>query len=568
MSNLHRQNYWRDLRTILTLFFAARGRSLLIGIFLAAATIIAGIALLGLSGWFITATAIAGLSVTSALMFDVFSPAAAIRMLAIVRTASRYGERLVTHDATLGVLAAMREKLFRGWSAPGAARALLARPASLLFRLTVDIDVLDSLYLRVLVPVGAAIGAAVVAGLTLGLLLHPLLGTGLCLWLLLVGLGVPVVASRAARRTARKQSYSLEALRARTIDLVSGQTELAVAGRLDAQCASIMAADNHLAEADKDFNKLETATTAVFGVTTTVVLVGTLLFSAALVETGIATPPLAALAVLIAFASVEPFAGLRRGALELGRTMMAARRIGPRLEPLPPVAPPGTPPPDLALCFDTVTVGYSPDNPVFSKLSLSVKIGERVALIGKSGAGKSTLLAVATGEIGAAEGEVLISPCTLLPQRTELFRDSLRENLRLAAPQTTDDVLWEALEAAGLASDLRKLPDGLDTPLGESGLGLSGGQGRRFALARLLLRNTPFWLLDEPTEGLDGKTAQDVLDRLSILTKGRTILVATHVRREAAIADRIIVLENGRITADICRSDPRYAKTLATLRAG
>jgi len=568
MNDLRPQSHWHHLRVILSLFFATRGSSLLIGIFLASATIMAGVALLGLSGWFITATAIAGLSVTSALMFDVFSPAAAIRMLAIIRTASRYGERLITHDATLGILAAMREKLFRGWSAPGAARALFARPASLLFRLTVDIDALDSLYLRILVPAGAAAAAAVVAGLTLGLLLHPLLGTGLCLWLLLVGLGVPVIGAVSARRAARKRAYSLEALRARTIDLVSGQTELAVAGRLDAQCASIMVADNHLAAADEDFNKLETATTAVFGMTTTIVVVGTLLFSAALVQNGTATPPLAALAVLIALASVEPFTGLRRGALEFGRTMLAARRIGPRLEPMPPATHPNMPPPGLALSLDAVTVGYSPDNPVFSELSLLVKTGERVALIGASGAGKSTLLAVATGEVSPAQGKVLISPCTLLPQRTELFRDSLRENLRLAAPQATDEILWETLEAAGLASDFRQLPEGLDTFLGEGGLGLSGGQGRRFALARLLLRDAPFWLFDEPTEGLDGKTAQDVLEQLSTLAKGRTILVATHVRREAAIADRIIVLEKGRITADICRSDPRYAKTLASLRTG
>lgn len=566
MKSTHVKGRLRHLRTILALFLAERRRAILTGALLAAMTILAGIALLGLSGWFITATAIAGLSAVSALMFDVFSPAAAIRMLAIIRTAARYGERLTTHDATLRILAAMRERLFRGWAEPGAARALLARPASLLFRLTVDIDALDALYLRILVPAGAALAAAIVAGLTLGLLIHPLLGSGLCIWLLTIGLGVPIVASRAAQRTARKRAYSLEALRARTIDLVSGQTELAIAGRLDAQCELILSADNRLAEADNHFNRLETATTAIFSMTTTIVLVGTLLFSAALVETGFITPPLAALAVLIAFASLEPFSGLRRGALELGRTLLAAQRLGPRLETVPKERIIEKPPAGLALSLQNVTSGYDTAYPVLSQLSLVIEAGERVALIGASGAGKSTLLNIATGELPAMEGKILVGPHTLLPQRTELFQDSLRENLRLAAPGATDETLWESLEAAGLAPDLRKLPGGLDTLLGEGGLGLSGGQGRRLALARLFLRNTPFWLLDEPTEGLDGKTAQDVLDRLSILAKGRTILLATHVLREAMIADRIVIMEKGRIVCDVRRSDSGYATTLAALR--
>lgn len=120
------------LKPILTLFFSEKRGKLWAGMLLAAITVLCGILLLGLSGWFITATAIAGLATASALAFDVFAPAAGIRLLAILRTASRYAERLVTHDATLAVLAAMREKLFRSWAAPQAAKILLRRPSRLL----------------------------------------------------------------------------------------------------------------------------------------------------------------------------------------------------------------------------------------------------------------------------------------------------------------------------------------------------------------------------------------------------------------------------------------------------
>ena len=131
---------WSAFRPILALFLTERRAALLAGALLAAATVLAGIALLGLSGWFITATAIAGLSSATAFAFDVFAPAAAIRFLALARTAARYGERLTTHDATLGVLAGLRVEVFRNWAQPQAAQRLLKRPARLLFRLTADID--------------------------------------------------------------------------------------------------------------------------------------------------------------------------------------------------------------------------------------------------------------------------------------------------------------------------------------------------------------------------------------------------------------------------------------------
>src|SRR5262245_33492023 len=115
------------LLPIIRLFLTERARALLLGALLSAATVMAGIALLALSGWFITATAIAGLSTATAIVFDVFAPAAGIRLLAIVRTAARYGERLTTHDGALRVLASLRERLFRGWSDPGAAAMLLHR---------------------------------------------------------------------------------------------------------------------------------------------------------------------------------------------------------------------------------------------------------------------------------------------------------------------------------------------------------------------------------------------------------------------------------------------------------
>lgn len=558
---------WRDLRLVLRPFLAAQPRPLLLGCLLAAVTVLAGMALLGLSGWFITATALAGLHAATAFTFDVFMPSAGIRLLALGRTASRYGERLVTHDATFAVLATLRVRLFRGWAKAEAARELLMRPARLLFRLTADIDALESLYLRLFVPAAAALGAALLAGVVLGFM-HVGMGLALMLWLVIVGWGMAFLVARRARRPAVLRAHAIEALRARAVDLVAGQTDLVMAGRIDAQRDALMNADMHLAKADLALNKLEAAAGFAYGSAGTLTLVGVLLAVGVLVGEGVIGAPAAALALLVALTATEPFAALRRGALDAGRTWLAVRRLAPRMTPAhdEPVA---TRECDAAFAvqLQSLTVAH-PGSPtqVLSDVTLTLNAGERVALIGASGAGKSTLLATIAGEITPQSGSTSAQSACLLTQRTELFQDSLRDNLRLAALDATDDQLHAALHAAGLESDVRALAAGLDTQLGEGGLGLSGGQSRRLALARLLLRPVPLWLLDEPTEALDAATAHDVLQRLAQYAGPRTLLIATHLRREAALADRLVCMRQGRIVADLRRGTDAFDAALRSLR--
>jgi ATP-binding cassette subfamily C protein CydC len=559
---------WRELRLVLRPFFAEQPRALLLGGLLAAVTVLAGMALLGLSGWFITATALAGLHAATAFTFDVFMPSAGIRLLALGRTASRYGERLVTHDATFGVLASLRVRLFRGWARPEAARALLMRPARLLFRLTSDIDALESLYLRLLVPAAAALGAALLAGVVLGFM-HAALGAALALWLVISGWGIALLVARRARRPAIRRAHAIEALRARAVDLVAGQTDLVMAGRIDAQREALMRADARLAKADLALNRLEAASGFAYGSAGTLTLVGVLLIVGTLVSEGLIGAPAAALALLVALTATEPFAALRRGALDAGRTWLAVRRLAPRMASSEDDAATAKPERDapFALQLKNVSVTHPGSRTeVLSDVSLTLRAGERVALVGASGAGKSTLLAAVAAELTPQAGHVSAQPACLLTQRTELFQDSLRDNLRLADPAASDVRLWAVLQAAGLDADVRALSTGLDTRLGEGGLGLSGGQSRRLALARLLLRPVPLWLLDEPTEALDAAVAHDVLQRLAQHAGARTLLIATHLRREAALADRLVCMRHGRIVADLRRGSDAFDAALRGLR--
>ncbi|MRN42395.1 MULTISPECIES: thiol reductant ABC exporter subunit CydC [unclassified Brucella] len=555
-----------SLRPVLRLFFRSRAVALYAGIAAATITVLAGIALLGLSGWFITATAIAGLSAATAVAFDVFAPAAGIRLLAILRTGARYLERLVTHDATLAVLAALREKLFRSWAQPSAAHALLKRPARLLFRLTADIDALDSLYLRVLVPIGAALATALFAGVALGFM-HPLFGLLVALTLLVIGLGLPVIAAMRSEPAMRRRAKGTEALRARAIDLVAGQTELLMAGRMEAQQAALVRADAYMGSADKALNRTEIATGAGLGIAHAALLAGGLAGVGLLVGAGMIDAPVAVLGILIILGAMEPFAALRRGAMELGRTVLAARRVGPQLEEPAQAACLPLPVPGHAVVLENVSVRHEGAAATALKgFNLDIAEGERVAIVGTSGAGKSTLFNLLAGEIAAESGSVAVLPARLLTQRTELFQDSLRNNLLLAKPDATDAELIDALQAAGLGEFMQNAPAGLDTALGEGGMGLSGGQARRLALARLFLTDAPLWELDEPTEGLDHVTAEDVLARLSEKAAGRTLLIATHIGRETKICNRIIVLNQGALILSVRKGEPLFDDILKTMR--
>lgn len=533
------------------------------GALLALLTVLMGMALLGLSGWFITATALAGLLPATAIVFDVFMPSAGIRLLALGRTGTRYAERLATHDATLAVLAALRERLLRSWATPAAALSLRLRPARLLQRLTADVDALDSLYLRLFVPLLAATGATLMAALALGLM-RWWLGLALALWLLATGLGSALWLARGARRPAVRRALALESLRARTADLVAGQAELAMAGTLAAHCERIAALDARVAEADAALHGLEARTSFVQGLCGALALAGVLLGVGWLAEAGLLGAPVAALALLLALTAMEPFAALRRGALEAGRSWLAARRLAPALRDGAAQAMPEPAAPRQGQAFELEHV-VAPRAAALPQ-DLRIAEGERVALLGASGAGKTTLLSLMAGELQPLAGAVRARRCTWMTQRTELFEDSLRDNLLLACPEAAEDALWAALEVAGLAGDVRAMAQGLDTRLGEGGLGLSGGQARRLALARLLLSPARCWLLDEVTEGLDARTAADLLARLDSAARGRTLVLATHKLREAQLADRLLWVEQGRVVSEALRGTPPFEAALARLR--
>jgi ATP-binding cassette subfamily B protein len=219
-----------------------------------------------------------------------------------------------------------------------------------------------------------------------------------------------------------------------------------------------------------------------------------------------------------------------------------------------------------ALAFDAVTFRYPtrPEVSALERFSLEVKPGETVALVGPSGAGKTTLFNLAQRFYDPADGVVRLDGVdlreadpaairgriALVPQETIIFAASARDNLRYGMWDSPDERLWEVAEAANAAEFLRRLPDGLDTFLGEGGARLSGGQRQRIAIARALLRDAPLLLLDEATSALDAESERLVQGSLERLFEGRTTLVIAHRLATVRAADRIIVMDQGVIVEE------------------
>ena len=545
----------RELRPFLRDLAAERWR-LAGGTALLAVGLACGIALLGLSGWFITATAVAGLAGAA---LDVYRPSAGIRLFALTRTVARYLERLLHHDAVLRILARLRGWLFRAL-APAPLRELARlRRSDLLDRLIADVEALDNLYLRV---IGPSIAAAItlLAGTAVLVALTGTPGAWVGALLLAGGLAIPLWAWRRGRPHAALRDEASPRLRGAVVDAVEGAAELRAYGAHERHERAMAATARRLAAARAAAARLNGAGEALVQLLSHAALLAALIVGIPLVQSGALSGPLLALLAFAAWAAGEALTPLPGAWQHLERTRSAARRLlehrpaasGPATVGAERPAPCGVPP---ALSFQGVTHRYAPHaEPALAGIDLEVAGGETVALTGPSGCGKSTLLDSAAGWVVPEQGAVRIGgvPAHTLPeaerfgylsyltQRTELFAGRLEANLRVADPDADEARLWWALEQVALAEAVRAAPGGLRSWIGERGGRLSGGEARRLALARLMLRDAPVVLLDEPLEGLDTPTAGTVAARMAPYLAGRTVLIATHHPDSLPAADRVL----------------------------
>ncbi|HDR2471969.1 TPA: cysteine/glutathione ABC transporter ATP-binding protein/permease CydC [Enterobacter soli] len=533
---------------------------LTLGIVLAIVTLLASIGLLTLSGWFLSASAVVG--VAGLYSFNYMLPAAGVRGAAITRTAGRYFERLVSHDATFRVLQHLRIYTFSKLLPLSPAGLARFRQGELLNRVVADVDTLDHLYLRVISPLVGAFVVIVVVTLglcTLDVTIALTLGGIMLLTLFLL----PPLFYRAGKPTGENLTRLRGEYRQQLTSWLQGQAELTLFGASQRYRARMESTELNWHEAQRRQSELTAFSQALMMLIGGFAVVAMLWMASGGVGGNTQPGALIALFVFCALAAFEALAPVTGAFQHLGQVIASAVRITQITEQEPEVqfhAQQTAVPAQVALQLQDITFAYAGQTQnALEGINLSVSAGARIALLGRTGCGKSTLLQLLTRAWDPQHGNILFNDVPLrefsehalrrtvsvVPQRVHLFSATLRENLRLAAPEASDDVLSAMLERVGLHKLLED--DGLNSWLGEGGRQLSGGELRRLAIARALLHDAPLMLLDEPTEGLDATTESQILDLLANAMVGKTVIMVTHRLRGLASFDQIIVMDNGHI---------------------
>ena len=524
---------------------SSRFENWLLALFLGALTLFSAVALLAVSGWFITGAAIAGFAASSAYLFDYFRPAAMIRFFAIARTAGRYAERVTSHNAALGLLKDLRCKVF-AWltKTPIAVTAVKqTNSAQQMHRLVADIDRLDHFPLQVIAPwcwaSFIALSLLVFSAWIDSRLMYAMAPGILLGWLI-----IPLAAAFLGLKLAQRQVAAAEQRRAVFLESLNLLTPLMLWQNWQSQQQAALAADADYQQQQLQQQRLISITRLLQQFALAISAVMLLWTGLLLVEQQVISLPWMLAPLLALFGLNEALLPLAASFISLGESQAARDRLN-QLRATDQNQSAATEPATANQELSSLTFSA---NQLSARLpaalagpehvSFDLSIGQALLIKGASGAGKSTLLQALVGYLPVSAGQLLVNQQAFsmaqhasligyLPQQLDIFDLSLAENLRIANPSTSDTELWQVLESVALA-DWAKQQQGLATELGEYGAKVSGGQARRIALARLLLAKRPILLLDEPLAGLDAASAQQVQASLAAYQQQAIVIVVSH----------------------------------------
>ncbi len=497
-----------------------------------------------------------------------------VRFFGITRSVFRYLERLVSHSVNLRLLAKMRVWFYRSLEPGAPANLQQRRGGDLLNRVMADLETLENFYVRVVAPVIVAFVITIGMTFFLGGYFWPLaliLFTGMFLNGIVVPLLMILITRKAGSQTVEVRS----ALSSTMLETFQGLEDLQASGAEGRWLQQILNSDKESARLQVYYGFLTGLTSGMALLVTNVTVLAVLWAAIPQVSHGLMSGVSLAVVTLLTMASFEATGNLPTAAQNLTASYAAAKRLFDIAVP----AQSKIPVQDLSqeliknaqrLQINGLRLSYpGSDSPALANIDLSLHRGERVAMVGPSGAGKSSLanailrfwpVEAGTIQIDGNDLDVYSETSTrtlfgVISQSTYLFSETLRENLLLAAPDAGDDRLMEVMHQAKLDDWFTSLPDGLNTWLGDQGVQMSGGERQRLAIARVLLQETPFVILDEPTANLDPETEKAILTQLFDTFSDRGLLIITHRLVQMEKMTRIYFIKAGEVVESGSQKD-------------
>lgn len=545
-----------------------------LALLLATATILAGIGLMSTSGYLISRAA------QRPLIVDLFMVTAGVRFFGISRAVVRYFDRLVSHDLTFRILLNLRSSLYRKFDSFSQKWMMGKRPGDLLSGIISDVETLQNIYLRIFSPVLVAFLISVFTVLILSIFDLSIALTTLA-FLLLNGVAVPFWVANTVKGRGKTDVLTGSQLKVYLADRFQGLQDLIWMGKQDETKKQFNILQEKLVDVQQKNAYTAGMAEGLNNLLSQLAMFFVLILSVPLVISGEIKGVWLAALVLGVLSSFEAVQGLANAFIHYENSVESAKRLFAEAKELKQPrkteknnATPGfqTVP---SISFKNISFSYHEENVTLSNISFHVEPGSKMAVVGPTGSGKSTLLNLLLGfwhpdkgRINAGEHDIRhLNPeeyrryFGVLAQDAYVLNRSLRENLLIADPSATDDDLKRALNHAGLET----FSDQLDLTPGNLGSRFSGGERQLFLLARLFLKRSKVWVLDEPTANMDVHTERSVLDTIWEKREKRTLILITHRLTDMKNMNQILVMDKGTIAErgrhdQLIASDSLYAR--------